>query len=746
MLSRPVRLVKSSDGTEGVHRVELIAAGEYKVDDWWTFIIPESVLTQAIELFNLSPSYVHSGGQHVSPYRYSEADKVGWYSDITMDDGIMLADANIVDTTRGSDYLKLLAATKKNKNLCQLSASFYSDDEVWYDSEKDMVYQKLTKITDVISVDFVNRGFCDTGVRQLSQDGGLNLNPRKLAKFLAEKNITDEKLIALINTFASSVEDEDAVKQFVKNLLQASGTADPTPAPSTETPPAPAPAPAPAADEVNVDEIIGEHELSDAQAGIIRQFADASNDKDAIRKFVTDLIASNVVEDNDVDIDQLCKDLNLTSDASIQLVKSYGESVGLTSEKLISSFATKLRKNLADNFNANKKVEGQTVTVTRDVATKHQLAMQGFFLGEDVDKQAAFVDPMQSYVEMEKPDANAAYRLTANDLWNELNKPIFQLAISGTTGWAAVLDDSLHKVSLQMFEDHDLQRYKQLIHRVIPAKDFLEHNASLPGGYGELVKVGEGDLVPNLTSADAFDSSITVENFSGLESVTWQQFMNDHIGILKALPMAISTSGVRTIFNAVTNHVKSKTIKTNEADTAAVVYSATNLNLGSVKLSVDNMITVDSAMKKHSMYGQSSNRVGAQNSAKYLIVPTDLEVTANRIAGVAGFTPLLAQDSDSTDAASIINAFNNNPFAGKVEPFVAENWTDANNWVAMADPKKRPGIIMSFLNGDKPDIARSHGETSESDFTKFTMRWRVAIQFAIASVDFRCFYLNEVAD
>ena len=765
VLSRPVKLVDHKEGEEV--KVELIAAGEYQVNEWWTFIIPKDVLEEAIDLFNMSPSYVHALGQHVYPMDYSEQDKIGWYSNVKLDGDVMVATANIVDTTKGVDHKKLIEACKENDKLCQLSASFFSDDETYYDSDKDMVYQKLTKITDVLSVDFVNRGFCDTGVRQLSQ-GGLTLNPKRLQKMLSQFGLNDEQ-VAIVKSFAENVEDEEKIKTLIKQLAGsgegefdidafideqdltdeqealvrqfAEEVDDETKIKkfTTDLANVTTVTPDPVEDEdFDVEDYISNQQLTEVQENVVRQFAEAvEDDEEKIKNFTKELIKSSNEGGNKTDVKGLCKELNLKGN-SVRLVEQFALSVGLHNRSQIKSFAKKLRKNLSDNFNANKNVQGKrNVRVTLDVTDKIKNSMDGFFLNKDVNKQPKFDNMFQAVQAIDKPEE--MWGFTALDLWNAMNDRqagLQQLAITGSTGWAAVFDDSLHRIALQMYDESEYQRYTKLLHRVMNVNDFLEHNAAMQGAYGHVAKVAEGGTVQDLTSPGAFDTGVTVENYSGIESVTMQQFLNDHIGMLRNLPAALSGGVVRTVFNSVVNTAASVTIKTSEAATPLVMYSTANANKGVLPLSILNLITTEGLMKKQAMYGEATERLGSMNNVKYLLVPTDLEQTANRISTVPTQAP------PRTETLSEGWDWEDNPFMGRVEPFVCNNWTNAKTWVAMADPATRPTFIMSFLGSNVPQIARSYGDTSEADFTSFTMRWRAAIQFALSPVDSRAFSLN----
>jgi len=127
---------------------------------------------------------------------------------------------------------------------------------------------------------------------------------------------------------------------------------------------------------------------------------------------------------------------------------------------------------------------------------------------------------------------------------------------------------------------------------------------------------------------------------------------------------------------------------------------------------------------------------------KYLLVPPDLETTALQILG---------SDEQPGVANNDIN-----PFAGgtnhdellrlaRERVIVVDFWTDATDWVAMADPMLYPSIGLGFRFGRAPEIFSVASPTSGLMFTNDVMPVKVRFTFAAGPVDYRGMYKHVVA-
>jgi len=67
------------------------------------------------------------------------------------------------------------------------------------------------------------------------------------------------------------------------------------------------------------------------------------------------------------------------------------------------------------------------------------------------------------------------------------------------------------------------------------------------------------------------------------------------------------------------------------------------------------------------------------------------------------------------------------------------DWTDTNNWAAVADPNVVPGIFLVFLRGNRvPTIFEAADDTSGAMFTNDEMRFKVRLATFRYSSTYEC--------
>ena len=72
-------------------------------------------------------------------------------------------------------------------------------------------------------------------------------------------------------------------------------------------------------------------------------------------------------------------------------------------------------------------------------------------------------------------------------------------------------------------------------------------------------------------------------------------------------------------------------------------------------------------------------------------------------------------------------------------------FTDANDWAAVADPRLAPGIILGERFGVLPEIIIADGETNGALFTNDEIRMKVRHWVSVFVADYRPLYKANVA-
>jgi hypothetical protein len=82
---------------------------------------------------------------------------------------------------------------------------------------------------------------------------------------------------------------------------------------------------------------------------------------------------------------------------------------------------------------------------------------------------------------------------------------------------------------------------------------------------------------------------------------------------------------------------------------------------------------------------------------------------------------------------------------GSSRVVVCPEWTDTNNWAAVADPRLWPAITVGFRFGAVPEVFVADQETVGSMFTNDEMRVKVRYIFAVGVGDNRPLYKQNVS-
>src|SRR5690606_15393241 len=87
-----------------------------------------------------------------------------------------------------------------------------------------------------------------------------------------------------------------------------------------------------------------------------------------------------------------------------------------------------------------------------------------------------------------------------------------------------------------------------------------------------------------------------------------------------------------------------------------------------------------------------------------------------------------------------------NIFQGRYEIIVVDEWTDANNWFAFADPQNTPILEVGFLGGrEEPELFVQDQQTSGSVFSADKITWKIRHIWGIGILDHRGCYREVVA-
>jgi hypothetical protein len=235
-------------------------------------------------------------------------------------------------------------------------------------------------------------------------------------------------------------------------------------------------------------------------------------------------------------------------------------------------------------------------------------------------------------------------------------------------------------------------------------------------GLNTLEVVEEGQAYNELAWADEEETASFVKK-GNFVSVTLETLMRDKLNMIRTIPDRLANSWYNTISALVSgvftvnSHVGPVLVDTGAMFNATALTSAGgHANLLTTAFSHDAFTAVRSAMMK-----QTDQALGAGQrllvTPKYVLGPVDIETAVLQVRN-SEFRPGIA-DNDV------------NIHRGTFEFIPVPDWTDTNNWAAVADPARHPCIWLIFPRGHAvPELFTADSEVAGAMFTNDAMRFK----------------------
>lgn len=286
-----------------------------------------------------------------------------------------------------------------------------------------------------------------------------------------------------------------------------------------------------------------------------------------------------------------------------------------------------------------------------------------------------------------------------------------------TTAFANVLGAALQR---RMIADYNRPSqydvWRDLAGNPVPLADFRTNERVRFGGYGDLPTVAEKSAYAALSSPSDEKASYAAGKRGGIETVSLEAIANDDVGAVRQIPLRMSGAAKRTLAKFVMD-----LLRTNPAIYDGVaLFHATHGNLGSAPLGAASWSAARLAML-HQTEAGSSDRLGIAPAC--LFVPSDLEETANNLF--------------------VVQTEQEQQFRQRTAPKVRSvwYWTDANDWVAAADPMDLPSVEVGFLNGnEEPELFTQDLPTVGSLFSNDQITYKIRHIYGAAILNFRGLY------
>jgi len=264
------------------------------------------------------------------------------------------------------------------------------------------------------------------------------------------------------------------------------------------------------------------------------------------------------------------------------------------------------------------------------------------------------------------------------------------------------------------------------------------------GGVGELPTVTAGAAYTEMTWDDIQQKSSFVKK-GGYLGLTIEAIDKDDTRHLQSAPRALAQAAWLTLSKAISAifTVSSGTgpsVYYDDSNTR-VLFHTSNANLGTAALSWSAWVATRTAMRKQTEHN-SDERLGALTAPRFLLVPSDLEMTGVQILASAG-EPGTADNDVNPEAQGSMRDERLRIARSRV--IVVDLWTDTNNWAAVADPQLYPTLGLGFRWGNTPEIFAVASPTAGLMFSNDVMPIKVRFFFATGPIDYRGLYKHNVS-
>ena len=298
-----------------------------------------------------------------------------------------------------------------------------------------------------------------------------------------------------------------------------------------------------------------------------------------------------------------------------------------------------------------------------------------------------------------------------------------------------VLKNVMNKLILARWEELGRSGYRwwEPIVQVEHFNSLQEITGVLVGEVNVLPAVNEGEAYTELAVSDSAETG-TWGKYGGYVGLTLEMFERDETHKLRQYPNKLASAALRRI-SALVGAVFTSNSGAGPAMTDSYnVFNATHhANLGTSALSSSSWEAAGQAIYNQTLMA-AAGASGAKQAidAKYLLVPRGL-----RLSGMQILYPSFSHES---------NIFSENMQRGQMgDVITVPEFSDANDWAAVADPRLAPGIILGERFGVLPEIIIADGESNGALFTNDEIRMKVRHWVSVFVADHRPLYKANVA-
>ncbi|KKL61847.1 hypothetical protein LCGC14_2191220, partial [marine sediment metagenome] len=290
---------------------------------------------------------------------------------------------------------------------------------------------------------------------------------------------------------------------------------------------------------------------------------------------------------------------------------------------------------------------------------------------------------------------------------------------------------SIVKNTLNLLSSVDYSQKEQWWDPIVRNQDVDSlDQATLVRTYGlaNLDIVPEGSTYQELAWTDQEETASYAKRGNFIP-ITLETFMLDKLAKVQVLPSLMANSWFNTISDLVSNVFTLNTAAGPVLSATGALFNATaitnvagHVNLLTTAFSYSQYHVVRRAMMK-----QTDRPLGAGRrlliQPKFILGPLDLESVFQEVRD-SDLVP--NQQSGGETGGANLGIQTRNTAKGTFEYIIVPQWTDADNWAAVADPAQFPAIWLLWLRGRRtPELYTADSEQSGAMFTNDTIRFKV---------------------
>lgn len=316
--------------------------------------------------------------------------------------------------------------------------------------------------------------------------------------------------------------------------------------------------------------------------------------------------------------------------------------------------------------------------------------------------------------------------------------------LATTADFTGLVKNALNKIVINTWDTMGQAGYSWW-QRVVTVEHFNTLNqvtGTLVGTVGDLPAVAEGAEYTELAVGDSPEVG-TFTKYGGYVPLTLELIDRDETRKLKAYARELGVAGLRKVSSLVAGiFTQNSGVGPTMADggalfnATAVTTAGGHANLLTTALSSGQWETVKTAV-----YNQPAlirNAAGYYGTGpklainpRYLLVPRALELTAKQILypTLERASQIYSQNMQQQDLGDVVTV---------------PEWTDANDWAAVCDPRILPAIYVGERFGIRPEVFVAGDELSPAVFMNDETRLKVRHFLAVWVNDFRPLHKSNV--